>query len=85
MEAHHEHRAVRLAEDRRADLDDVVRSDGEEEPIERGVMELAQRDAVADDRLTLGVAVGRDVRRVEKLLVAQPAQGAALGVRADLT
>jgi hypothetical protein len=26
-------------------------------------MELAQRDAVADDRLALGVAVGRDVRR----------------------
>jgi len=43
-------------------------------------MELAQGDAVADDRLALGVAVGRDVGRVEELLVAQPAEGAALGV-----
>jgi hypothetical protein len=28
------------------DLDDVVGPDGEEEPIERGVMQLAGRDAV---------------------------------------
>ena len=80
LEAHDEHRAVRFGEDGRADLDDIVGSDGEEEPIERGVMEFAQRDAVADHRLTLGVAVGGDVRRVQELLVAQPAEGAAFGV-----
>ena len=40
-----EHRAVRFPEDRRSHLNDVVGPDGEEEPIERGVMELAQRDA----------------------------------------
>ena len=39
--------------------DDVVGADGEEEQIERGMVELAQRDAVADDRLALGVAVWR--------------------------
>ncbi len=82
LEAHDEHRAVRFGEDGRADLDDVVGSDGEEEPIERGVVELAQGDAVADHRLALGVAVWRDVRRVQELLVAQPAEGAALGVGA---
>jgi hypothetical protein len=65
VDPHDEHRAVRLSEDGRADLDDVVGADGEEEAIERGVVELAQRDAVADDRLALGVAVGRDVRRVQ--------------------
>jgi hypothetical protein len=37
-------------------------------------MELAKRDAVADQRLALGVAVGRDVRRVQELLAPQPAE-----------
>ncbi len=69
LEAHDQHRAVRLLEDRRADLDDVVGPDGEEAAIERGVMEFAQRDAVADDRLALGVAVGRDVGGVEEVLM----------------
>jgi hypothetical protein len=38
-------------------------------------VELAQGNAVADNRLALGVAVGRDVGRVQELLVAQPADG----------
>src|SRR3990172_10096787 len=67
LEAHDEHRAVRLGEDGWADLDDVVGPDGEEEAIEGGVMELAQGDAVADQRLALGVAVGRDVGRAQEL------------------
>jgi hypothetical protein len=46
-------------------------------------MELAQGDTVADHRLALGVAVGRDLGRVQELQVAQPAEGAALGVRAE--
>jgi len=37
-------------------------------------MEPAQGDAAADHRLALGVALGRDVGRVQELLVAQPAQ-----------
>ena len=48
LEAHDEHRAIRFREDGRADLDDVVRPNGEEESIECGVVELAQDDAVAD-------------------------------------
>ena len=76
-----EHGAVRFGEDRRTDLDDVVGSNGEEEAIERGVMELAQGDAVADDRVALGVALGRDVGCVQELQVAQPAERTALGVR----
>ena len=48
-------------------------------------MELAQRDAVADDGLALGVALARDVGRVGELLVAQPAEGAALGATPDPT
>ena len=46
-------------------------------------MELAQRDAVADHRLALGVAIGRDVGRIEELQMAQPAERAALGVGAE--
>ncbi len=44
---------------------------------------LHQRDAVADDRLALGVAVGRDVRRVQQLLVAQSTERAAFRVRSN--
>ena len=46
-------------------------------------MELAQGHAVADHRLALGVAVGRDVRGIEELQVVEPAEGAALGIRAE--
>ena len=83
LQPNDEHRTIRFGEDGRANLDDVVRPDGEEEAIECGVVELAQGDAVADHRLALGVAIGRDVGRVQQLLVAQPAEGAALGVRAE--
>ncbi len=68
LQPHDEHRAVRFTQDRRPHLDDVVGPNGEEEPIERRVMQLAQRHAVADDRLALDVAVGCDVDRVQELL-----------------
>ncbi len=83
LQSDHEHGAIRFQEDGRPHLDDVVGPNGEEEPIERGVMQLAQRDAVADDRLALGVAVERDVRCVQELLVAESAERAALGIPAD--
>jgi hypothetical protein len=83
LEAHHEHRAVRFPQDGRAHLDDVVGPNGEEEPIERGVMQLAQGDAVADDRLALDIAVGRDVRRVQEFLVSESAQRASFRVRSN--
>ncbi len=63
LEPHDEHGTVRFAEEGRADLDDVVGPDGEEEPIERGMVELAQRDAVADHRLALGIAVAAMIDR----------------------
>ena len=47
VEADDEHRAVRLSEEGRADLDDAVRADGEEESIERGVM-LAREEVMRD-------------------------------------
>jgi hypothetical protein len=49
LQSHDEHRAVRLPQDGRPHLDDVVGPDGEEAAIERGVMELAQCDTIADE------------------------------------
>ena len=83
LEPHDEHRTVRFLEDGRPHLDDVVGPDGEKEPIERGVMQLAQRDAVADDRLALGVAVGRDVRCVQEFPMPESTERASLGVRSN--
>jgi hypothetical protein len=42
LQANNEHWAVRLIEDRGSDFDNIVRTDGEEESVEGGVMELAQ-------------------------------------------
>ncbi len=69
LEPDREHRAVRFLEYGWAHLDDVVGPNGEEEPIERGVMQLAERDAIRDQRLALGVAVRGDLRCVEKFLM----------------
>ena len=65
LQAHDEHWAVVLGEDRRLDLDYVVRTDGEEEAVERGVVQLAQRHAVAYYWLAFRVAVWRDVGSIE--------------------
>ena len=43
LQADDEHRSVVLVEDRLLDLDHVVRSDREEESVERSVMQLAER------------------------------------------
>ena len=71
-----QHWAVVFLEDRWPNLDDVVRSHGKEEAIEGSVVELAQREAVADDRLALGIAVGGDVRGVEQFEVPKATEGA---------
>ena len=83
LQAHDKHRAVVLGEDRRLDLDHVVGPDREEEAVERGVVQLAQRDTVAYYRLAFRVAVWRDVGRVEQLLMPQAAECASVLVRAQ--
>ena len=67
LQANDKHRAVVLGENRRLDLDQLVRTDGEEEAVERGVVQLAQRHAVAYYWLAFRVAVWRDVGGVEQL------------------
>ena len=83
LEPDHQHRPVMLVQDGLADLDRVVGPDCEEQAVEGGVVQLAERDAVADNRFALGVAIGSDVRSVEQFLVVQAAQGTSLLVRPD--
>lgn len=71
LQAHDEHRAISFRKDRWPDLDPVIRSNGEEEAVERGVMQLAQRDTIAHNRFAFEVAVGRDMGGVEELLMPQ--------------
>lgn len=78
LEANHEHRTVNFAQDGRPDLDHVVGPDREEPPIERGVVKLAECDAVRDDWVSFINSVRDDVRRVEQFLMPQQAQCAAL-------
>ena len=48
-------------------------------------MQLAEREAVRHDRLSLGMAVRKDVRRLQKFVVSESADGAALMVGAEHT
>jgi len=83
LEADDEHWTVVLGQDRRLDLDHVIGPDREEEAVEGGVMKLAERYAVADDRVALRMAVGRDVGGVQELLVTQAAERASCLVSAQ--
>src|SRR5262249_44443640 len=44
-------------------------------------MQLTEGEPVADPRLSPRMPVGEDMRGVEKLLMSQPANGAALSIR----
>ena len=82
-----EHRPVRLLENRSPDFDRVVRPNGQEEAVEGGVMQLAQRQSVTDDRIALVLRILNDVRRVEQFLMPKVADGAlhAIGIEHLLT
>ena len=61
-------------------LDDVVWSHTQEEPIESGVMQSTQREAVAYAGHALGLGVGGNMRRIEQPVSTQPAQRALAAV-----
>src|SRR2546425_12310490 len=73
-------RPVRLVENVLAQLHRQVRPHAQDVPVERRVVQLAQRQPVRHDRLAPRMPVRQDVRRVEQLLVPQPADGALLAV-----
>jgi hypothetical protein len=60
-----QHRSVDLLEDVRTDLDLQVGPDAEDVPVERCMVDLAERESVGDDRLTSGVAIRQDVGGIE--------------------
>ena len=70
------HGTIGLDEDVGAHLDDVAAGDAEEITVEGSVVKLAEGDAVRDDGLAFGVAVGDDVSGVKKLLMFQSTEGA---------
>ena len=72
-----QHRAVFFSKYRRPHLDHVGRRHGQEVPVVRRMVQLAQREPVRDDRFAVGLGVPDDVRRVEQLLVPQSAQRVA--------
>src|SRR5256885_9292351 len=78
-----EHRSVLLLEDVIADLHHKVGPYSEDVSVERGVVNLAERETIGNHRVAPRMAVGKDVRSLEKLGVAQHAHRAALPVRAQ--
>ena len=66
-----------------ADLDDVVRSDRQEEPIKGRVVQPTQSNSVRDNRFALRLRIRHDVGRVQQLNVPQTAKSALILVRAE--
>ncbi len=58
-----------------------VGRDADEIAVEGGVVELAEREAVGNDRLPQRMAVGEDVSGFQQLAMAEPADGAAAACR----
>jgi hypothetical protein len=77
LEGVSEHRAIDLVEDVLSDMHGQVRSDTEDVAVEGGVVDLAEGKAVGNDRCSMGLPVGDDVRRVQQLGVSETTQGAA--------
>lgn len=66
-----EHGAVVFGEDIAADMHAVILVDADDGLVVGGVVDLAEREAVADDRGTALIGVGDDVCRVQKFGVVQ--------------
>ena len=81
LETVNQHRAVLLVEHIAPDLDDVVRRDPDHVPVKSSVVECAERHAVRDGRHTMRIRVCHDVRRVEELFAAKPADRAVMLIR----
>ena len=75
-----ERRAVSLSQNIRADLDDSVRTHPEEEAIKGSVMQPAQCQTVADDRLTLRFRVWNYVGGVQQLTMAETTEGTLMSI-----
>src|SRR5439155_4724725 len=77
------HRPVDFLQHVEAHGDLEIGRDADEVAVEGGVVELAERKSVGNDRLPKGMAVREDVRGFQQLVMAEPADGAALLVGAE--
>ena len=80
-----QHRSIDLSQDRWADLDHVVGANGEVQSIKSRVMQLAEGDSVAHDRLTFGIAIGSDVGGIQEFNVSEVAESAPFLIGPDHT
>jgi hypothetical protein len=78
-----EHGTVFLLQHVDPNLDFQIGPNAENVSIERCVVERAQRQAVRDDRKSVGVAIRKNVRGVEKLLVPEPADRTLIAIGAQ--
>lgn len=72
--------AVDILQDVTANLHDEVWPDTHDLPIE-GVVQLAHRKAVADDRLAEWMGIGEDVGGIQEFHVTEPAESTRVAVR----
>src|SRR6266849_7916406 len=70
-----EHRTVCLTQNVMPDLDLQIGSNTQDVRVERGVVELAQSEAIRNDRFSKRMFVGQYVSCIQQLLVAQSAYG----------
>src|SRR6266852_7034217 len=85
LEAMLKHRPVDFLQHVAAHGDLEVGRDADEIAVQGGVVELAEREAVGNDRLPQGMAVREDVSGFQQLVMTEPADGAALLVGAEHT
>lgn len=64
-------------------MDAEIRSDADEVLVEGAMVDRAEGEAVADDRLARLLGVGDDVRRIEEPNLPEPADRAAVSVRGE--
>jgi hypothetical protein len=80
LQAVAKHRAVALLEHLRVNLDNIIRPDPYQEMIEGGMVNLAEGESVGHRGIPCGVSVRDDVRSVEKITVAEAAEGALVTI-----
>ena len=78
-----EHGPVDLLQNVESNFDLQLRRDADDVRVERRVVELAEREAVGHDRLPQGMAIRKDVGRLQQRVMAEPTDGAALLVSAE--
>jgi hypothetical protein len=76
-----QHRAVVLLEEARRDPDRVVGVDPNEIVVERSVVDRAETDAIADDRIASFLEIADDVGSVEQWQLLEPANRTLVSVR----